>query len=72
MNGQKGQSVPGLDETTFPWVDLDYPGQFEIHREKNGNLYADVHKDRTVGQRLQTVPGAAYQVSIPFGTLRLS
>ena len=64
MNGQKGQPVPGLDETTFPWVDLDHSGQFEIHREKNGNLYADVHKDRTVGQKLQTVPGAAYQISI--------
>ena len=64
MNGQEGQPVPGLDETTFPWVDLDHSGQFEIHREKNGNLYADVHKDRTVGQKLQTVPGAAYQISI--------
>ena len=65
MSGQtEGQPIPGLDETTFPWVDLDHSGQFEIHREKNGNLYADVHKDRTVGQKLQTVPGAAYQISI--------
>lgn len=64
MAGNSGKTIKGLNTTTFPWVDLDHPGQFEIHREKNGNLYADVHKDRTVGQVLQTEPNTSYTVSI--------
>lgn len=60
--------VAGLSQTTFGWQELtggDYKTtSFELHREKDGNVCADVHGSRTIGQTIDTQAGVAYTVSI--------
>ncbi|QHB62602.1 InlB B-repeat-containing protein [Bifidobacterium adolescentis] len=60
--------VAGLSQATFGWQELtggDYKTTlFELHREKDGNVCADVHGSRTVGQTIDTQAGVAYTVSI--------
>lgn len=60
--------VAGLSQATFGWQELtggDYKTtSFELHREKNGNVCADVHGSRTIGQTIDTQAGVAYTVSI--------
>lgn len=60
--------VAGLSQTTFGWQELtggDYKTTlFELHREKDGNVCADVHGSRTIGQTIDTQAGVAYTVSI--------
>lgn len=60
--------VAGLSQATFGWQELtggDYKTTlFELHREKDGNVCADVHGSRTIGQTIDTQAGVAYTVSI--------
>ena len=60
--------VAGLSQATFGWQELtggDYKtAAFELHREKDGNVCADVHGSRTIGQTIDTQAGVAYTVSI--------
>lgn len=60
--------VAGLSQATFGWQELtggDHKTtSFELHREKDGNVYADVHGSRTIGQTIDTQAGVAYTVSI--------
>ena len=60
--------VAGLSQATFGWQELtggDYETtSFELHREKDGNVCADVHGSRTIGQTIDTQAGVAYTVSI--------
>ena len=60
--------VSGLSQATFGWQELtggdhNTPA-FELHREKDGNVCADVHGSRTIGQTIDTQAGVAYTVSI--------
>ena len=63
-----GHQVAGLSQATFGWQELtggDYKTtSFELHREKDGNVCADVHGSRTIGQTIDTQAGVAYTVSI--------
>ena len=65
---QPGQQVAGLSQATFGWQELtggDHKtAAFELHREKDGNVCADVHGSRTIGQTIDTQAGVAYTVSI--------
>lgn len=65
---QSGHQVAGLSQATFGWQELtggDYKTTlFELHREKDGNVCADVHGSRTIGQTIDTQAGVAYTVSI--------
>lgn len=65
---QSGHQVAGLSQATFGWQELtggDYKTtSFELHREKDGNVCADVHGSRTIGQTIDTQAGVAYTVSI--------
>lgn len=65
---QPGQQVAGLSQATFGWQELtggDHKTtSFELHREKDGNVCADVHGGRTIGQTIDTQAGVAYTVSI--------
>ncbi len=60
--------VAGLSQATFGWQELtggDYKtAAFELHREKDGNVCADVHGSRTIGQTIDTQAGVAYTVCI--------
>lgn len=60
--------VAGLSQATFGWQELtggDHKTtSFELHREKDGNVCADVHGSRTIGQTIDTQSGVAYTVSI--------
>ena len=60
--------VAGLSQATFGWQELTgsfhATTSFELHREKDGNVCADVHGSRTIGQTIDTQAGAAYTVSI--------
>ena len=60
--------VSGLSQATFGWQELtggDHKTtSFELHREKDGNVCADVHGRRTIGQTIDTQAGVAYTVSI--------
>ena len=60
--------VAGLSQATFGWQELtggDHKtAAFELHREKDGNVCADVHGSRTIGQTIDTQAGVAYTVSI--------
>ena len=60
--------VSGLSQATFGWQELtggDHKTtSFELHREKDGNVCADVHGSRTIGQIIDTQAGVAYTVSI--------
>ena len=60
--------VAGLSQATFGWQELtggDHKTtSFELHREKDGNVCADVHGGRTIGQTIDTQAGVAYTVSI--------
>ena len=60
--------VSGLSQATFGWQELtggDHKTtSFELHREKDGNVCADVHGNRTIGQTIDTQAGVAYTVSI--------
>ena len=60
--------VAGLSQATFGWQELtggDHKAtSFELHREKDGNVCADVHGGRTIGQTIDTQAGVAYTVSI--------
>lgn len=60
--------VVGLSQATFGWQELtggDHKTtSFELHREKDGNVCADVHGSRTIGQTIDTQAGVAYTVSI--------
>ena len=60
--------VAGLSQATFGWQELtggDHKTTaFELHREKDGNVCADVHGSRTIGQTIDTQAGVAYTVSI--------
>lgn len=60
--------VAGLSQATFGWQELtggDHKTtSFELHREKDGNVCADVHGNRTIGQTIDTQAGVAYTVSI--------
>lgn len=60
--------VAGLSQATFGWQELtggDYKTTlFELHREKDGNVCADVHGSRTIGQTIDTQASVAYTVSI--------
>ena len=60
--------VSGLSQATFGWQELtggDHKApSFELHREKDGNVCADVHGSRTIGQTIDTQAGVAYTVSI--------
>ena len=60
--------VAGLSQATFGWQELtggDHKTtSFELHREKEGNVCADVHGSRTIGQTIDTQAGVAYTVSI--------
>ena len=63
-----GHQVAGLSQATFGWQELtggDHKTtSFELHREKDGNVCADVHGSRTIGQTIDTQAGVAYTVSI--------
>lgn len=65
---QPKHQVAGLSQATFGWQELtggDYKTtSFELHREKDGNVCADVHGNRTIGQTIDTQAGVAYTVSI--------
>lgn len=65
---QPKHQVAGLSQATFGWRELtggDYKTTaFELHREKDGNVCADVHDGRTIGQTIDTQAGVAYTVSI--------
>lgn len=65
---QPRHQVAGLSQATFGWQELtggDYKtAAFELHREKDGNVCADVHGSRTIGQTIDTQAGVAYTVSI--------
>ena len=65
---QPVQQVAGLSQATFGWQELtggDHKTTaFELHREKDGNVCADVHGSRTIGQTIDTQAGVAYTVSI--------
>ena len=65
---QSRHQVAGLSQATFGWQELtggDYKTtSFELHREKDGNVCADVHGSRTIGQTIDTQAGVAYTVSI--------
>ena len=65
---QPRHQVAGLSQATFGWQELtggDYKTTlFELHREKDGNVRADVHGSRTIGQTIDTQAGVAYTVSI--------
>ena len=65
---QPNHQVAGLSQATFGWQELtggDYKTTlFELHREKDGNVCADVHGSRTIGQTIDTQAGVAYTVSI--------
>lgn len=65
---QPRHQVAGLSQATFGWQELtggDYKTtSFELHREKDGNVCADVHGSRTIGQTIDTQAGVAYTVSI--------
>lgn len=65
---QPKHQVAGLSQATFGWQELtggDYKTtSFELHREKDGNVCADVHGSRTIGQTIDTQAGVAYTVSI--------
>lgn len=65
---QPKHQVAGLSQATFGWQELtggDYKtAAFELHREKDGNVCADVHGSRTIGQTIDTQAGVAYTVSI--------
>ena len=65
---QPGQQVAGLSQATFGWQELtggDHKtAAFELHREKDGNVCADVHGSRAIGQTIDTQAGVAYTVSI--------
>ena len=60
--------VAGLSQATFGWQELTgsfyATTSFELHREKDGNVCADVHGRRTIGQTIDTQAGVAYTVSI--------
>ena len=60
--------VSGLSQATFGWQELTgsfhATTSFELHREKDGNVCADVHGSRTIGQTIDTQAGVAYTVSI--------
>ena len=65
---QPKHQVAGLSQATFGWQELtggDHKTTaFELHREKDGNMCADVHGSRTIGQTIDTQAGVAYTVSI--------
>lgn len=65
---QSRHQVAGLSQATFGWQELtggDHKTtSFELHREKDGNVCADVHGSRTIGQTIDTQAGVAYTVSI--------
>ena len=65
---QPNHQVAGLSQATFGWQELtggDHKTtSFELHREKDGNVCADVHASRTIGQTIDTQAGVAYTVSI--------
>lgn len=65
---QPKHQVAGLSQATFGWRELtggDHKTTaFELHREKDGNMCADVHGNRTIGQTIDTQAGVAYTVSI--------
>ena len=65
---QPRHQVAGLSQATFGWQELtggDHKTtSFELHREKDGNVCADVHGGRTIGQTIDTQAGVAYTVSI--------
>lgn len=65
---QPRHQVAGLSQATFGWQELtggDYKTTlFELHREKDGNVCANVHGSRTIGQTIDTQAGVAYTVSI--------
>lgn len=65
---QPKHQVAGLSQATFGWQELtggDYKTTlFELHREKDGNVCADVHGSRTIAQTIDTQAGVAYTVSI--------
>lgn len=65
---QPKHQVAGLSQATFGWQELtggDHKTTaFELHREKDGNVCADVHGRRTIGQTIDTQAGVAYTVSI--------
>lgn len=68
INPAQPNQVAGLSQATFGWQELtggDYKtAAFELHREKDGNVCADVHGSRTIGQTIDTQAGVAYTVSI--------
>ena len=65
---QPRHQVAGLSQATFGWQELtgnDHKTtSFELHREKDGNVCADVHGSRTIGQTIDMQAGVAYTVSI--------
>ena len=65
---QPRHQVAGLSQATFGWQELtgnDHKTtSFELHREKDGNVCADMHGSRTIGQTIDTQAGVAYTVSI--------
>ena len=65
---QPRHQVAGLSQATFGWQELtggDHKTTlFELHQEKDGNVCADVHGSRTIGQTIDTQAGVAYTVSI--------
>lgn len=67
-SARPGHQVAGLSQATFGWQELtggDHKTtSFELHREKDGNVCADVHGSRTIGQTIDTQAGVAYTVSI--------